>query len=62
MIVINTGTAENAKDGEKLRIAFSQVNSNFQELTNRLPDNKTVSTLPPSGIPVDGEEWIIIKN
>lgn len=43
--IINTGTANNAKNGDPLRTAFTKVNSNFAELYSGV-QNTTLVTGP----------------
>lgn len=71
MITINIGNVPNDGLGDKVRDAFNKVNQNFTEVTNTKADllngrvnpeqlpQKTVSLTVPSGVPNDGEEWIL---
>ncbi len=43
--------------GESLRVLIKSLRDRFeQQLAKR---KVTVSTLPPSGVPADGEEWVM---
>ena len=71
MITINIGNVPNDGLGDKVRDAFNKVNQNFTEVTNTKADllngrvnpeqlpQKTVSLTVPSGVPSDGDEWIL---
>lgn len=71
MITINIGNVPNDGLGDKVRDAFNKVNQNFTEVTNTKADllngrvnpeqlpQKTVSLTVPSGVPNDGDEWIL---
>lgn len=71
MITINIGNVANDGLGDKVRNAFDKVNQNFTEVTNTKADllngrvnpeqlpQKTVSLTVPSGVPNDGDEWIL---
>ena len=71
MITINIGNVPNDGLGDKVRNAFDKVNQNFTEVTNTKADllngrvnpeqlpQKTVSLTVPSGVPNDGDEWIL---
>lgn len=71
MITINIGNVANDGLGDKVRNAFDKVNQNFTEVTNTKADllngrvnpeqllKKTVSLTVPSGVPNDGDEWIL---
>ena len=71
MITINIGNVPNDGLGDKVRDAFNKVNQNFTEVTNTKADllngrvnpeqlpQKTVSLIVPSGVPNDGDEWIL---
>ena len=71
MITINIGNVPNDGLGDKVRDAFNKVNQNFTEVTNTKADllngrvnpeqlpQKTVSLTVPSGVPNDGDEWLL---
>lgn len=57
MEIINVGANPNDSTGDKLRDCFIKVNSNFVEINAKVP-KVTISTVPPVGVPADGEEWV----
>jgi hypothetical protein len=74
MRVFNIGATENDKTGDKLRVFADGCNFNFNEISTTKADlvsgkvplsqlpTKTVSTSSPTGIPANGDEWVIYSN
>ena len=67
MRYLNVGTVADDGTGQTLRSSMIDIQFNFDELSETkanildLP-TKVVSTTTPSGIPANGDEWIMYDN